>query len=70
MILSGFFRESGFINSRMSSVVHPGKEDNFTLEFLDILWPLRCFRKESPAIITFSSSYLTRSHDHGAERGS
>ena len=53
MISSGFFRKSGFIKSCMSSVVHPGKEDTLTLEFLDILWPWRCLRTESPAIITF-----------------
>ena len=53
MISSGFFRKSGFIKSCMSSVIQPGKEDTLTLEFLDILWPWRCLRTESPVIITF-----------------
>ena len=53
MVSSGFFRKSGFIKSCMSSVVHPGKEDTLTREFLEILWPWRCLRTESPAIITF-----------------
>ena len=53
MVSSGFFRKSGFIKSCMSSVVHPGKEDTLTREFLEILWPWRCLRTESPAVITF-----------------
>ena len=53
MISSGFFRKSGFIKSCMSFVVHLGKEDALILEFLDILWPWRCLRTESPAIVTF-----------------
>ena len=53
MISSGFFCKSGFIKSCMSSVVHPGKEDTLTREFLEILWPCRCLGTESPAIITF-----------------
>ena len=42
-----YFTSQGLV----SSVVQPGKDETFTREFLDILWPWRFLRIESPAII-------------------
>ena len=51
IISSGFLCRSGFTWSFISSLVHPGKHDILTLEFLDNFWPWRFLRIEFPAII-------------------